>query len=86
MFGMSCVDMPAQSVAQKTKLCSFAIALMLPAVTSLALPSSPWPYSDGRAGVTCGPSAAARGIRQVKLAAIVLPGMRCGTRLARAGR
>ena len=79
MFGTSWVDMPDQSVAQNTKLCSFAIALMLPPVISLALPSSPWPYSDGRAGVTCGPSAATRGIRHVKFAAIVLPGMRCGT-------
>ena len=46
MFGMSCVDMPDQSVAQNTKLCSLAIDLMFPAVISEALPSSPCPYSD----------------------------------------
>ena len=34
---------PDQAVAQKTKLCSLAIARTLPALTSSALPSSPCP-------------------------------------------
>ena len=65
---MSPVDMPIQSVAQKMKLCSCAIASMLPASTSPALPSRPWPYRDGRAGTTVGPSIVTRGIWQMKFA------------------
>jgi hypothetical protein len=42
-FGTSGVDMPVQSVAQKTKPCSFAIARTFAPVTSVALPSSPCP-------------------------------------------
>ena len=41
--GMSSAAMPIQSVAQNVKLCSFAIALTLPAPTSFRLPSSPCP-------------------------------------------
>ena len=43
VFGMSSVDMPIQLVAQKTKLCSLAIASTLLAFTSLLVPNSPCP-------------------------------------------
>ena len=49
--GMSPLASPHQSVAQNTKLCSSAIALTLPAVTSSREPSRPCPYSEIRAGV-----------------------------------
>jgi len=71
--------MPAQSVAQNTKPCSWPIACTLPPPTSLALPRRPWPYSEGRwlpGGLV--PSTARRGIVQITLARAVLPGVRRG--------
>src|SRR5207244_1012873 len=54
--------------------CSEAIASTFPACTSLADPSSPWPYSDGRAGVV----AASSGMMQSNGAVAVLPGFWVG--------
>src|SRR3954471_13601464 len=68
-------DIPAQSVAQKTKSCSCAIALSWPWFTSRVLPNSPCPYSDGRAGLWV----AAHGTLQVNLATYVLPGSCIGS-------
>ena len=64
MWPRSCSAKPAQSVAQNTKLCSFAIDSTLPASISSALPSRPWPYSDGRAFAGAAGSSATRGISQ----------------------
>ena len=70
--------MPIQSVAQNTKLCSCDIASMLPASTSPALPSRPWPYRDGRGRHHGGPADRHAGIWQMKFAAWVLPGVLAG--------
>ena len=66
--------MPIQLVAQKTKLCSLAMLRTLPALTSLAVPSSPWPYSDGRAGLAIRRGVTAEcGTTQVKFAVMSGP-------------
>ena len=40
---MSGFAMPASKVAQNTKSCSLAMSRTLPALTSVKLPSRPWP-------------------------------------------
>ena len=62
MCPMSSLANPAHGVAQNTKLCSFDIDCTLPASISLASPSSPWPYRDGRAGTGEAGSRAERGM------------------------
>ena len=71
--------MPIQSVAQNTMFWSFANGWALPPPTSPAEPSSPWPYSEIRAGGDAAPwSTALRGTVQITLAVVVLPGIRVG--------
>ena len=64
VFGMSSAANPISSVAQKTKLCACARLRCGLESTSPALPSSPWPYSDGRPG----DAVAASGMMQSKFA------------------
>ena len=64
MCGTSSAANPAHGVAQKTKLCSFDIDFTFPASISVALPSRPWPYSDGRAFGGDAGSSAERGMLQ----------------------
>ena len=68
-YGDVRLESPHQSVAQKTKLCSAAMSWTFPARTSVREPSSPWPYSEARAGA---PSAA-RGTMQSNCAVPTLP-------------
>lgn len=72
---MSSSAIPDHLVAQNAKPCSAAIALTLPAPTSLSLPSSPCPYSAGRAALVN----ADFGISHWKATSWRLPGSRDGS-------
>jgi hypothetical protein len=73
---MSPPDMPIQSLAHRTTLCSLAICSWLMLLTSPAPPNSPCPYSDSRPGVA---DVTERGMLQMKLALVTLPGVRTGS-------
>ena len=70
--------MPAQSVAQNTKLCSLPIALMLPGLTSLGAAQQPVAV-EGQPRRIVRAVAAARGIVHDEVGHSVLPGMGSAT-------
>ena len=71
MWVTSSLEKPAHGVAQNTKLCSFDIALTLPASISSASPRRPCPYSAGRAFGGVAGSSADRGMLQKNFAVVV---------------